>query len=156
MSSGLERYLKQFLVIQPGDWLAQFFCRQLVYTSLQQENKVHSAPQKSPLTSTVDANPTPVTSLIPIMEPLPISLNSREHVFETFKPFLKSVYSYLFSGSRLAEKPKPWRINLVLETVYGGWTLIRAQVMAKFKTSKDLQYGVLFNLLDNYSTSHWF
>ena len=80
------------------------------------------------------------------MGPLHICLNSKEHIFETFKPFFKTVYSYLFPTSKLADNPKPWRINLILETVYGGWT----SSDSKFKDTKDYQYGVLFNLLDNY------
>ena len=151
MSSGFETYMKQFLVIQPGDWPAQFFCRQLVYQSLHQQSNAHKVSQESsPSFSVVNENLPPVTSLIPTMGPLHISLNSRKHVFETFKPFFKTIYGYLFSNSKLAEKPKPWRINLLLETVYGGWILIRAQVIEKFKSSKDIQYGVLLNLLDNY------
>ena len=84
------------------------------------------------------------------MGPLHISLNSRENIFETFRPFFNQVYSYLFLNSNLAKSPKPWRINLLLETVYGGWTLIRDQVMTKFQNSKDIQYGTLLNLLENY------
>lgn len=46
--------------------------------------------------------------------------------------------------------PKPWRISLLLEVVYGGWTLIRHSVISKFWRFKDAEYGTLFNLLDNY------
>ena len=84
------------------------------------------------------------------MSPLHISLNSREDIFVTFRPFFEKAYAFLFPNSKLATLPKPWRINLLLETVYGGWTLIRNQVRDKFQNSKDLQYGVLLNLLDNY------
>ena len=150
----METYLKKFVVIQPGDWPAQFFGRQIVYQSLLQHDKFKASTpgQKthSSTTSQVNDNFPPMTSIIPTMGPLHISLNSREHVFETFKPLFKTVYTYLFPNCQLADKPKPWRINLILETVYGGWTLIRNQVMSKNKSSKDYQYGVLFNLLDNY------
>ena len=150
LSSGLESYLKQFLVIQPGDWPCQFFCRQLVYKSmLQHNNTVPSTKKCQSPTNIANSNFPPVTSLIPMVGPLHISLNSREHIFETFKPFFVTVYNDLFH-TKLANKPKPWRINLILETVYGGWTLIREQVMAKFKKLKDYQYGVLLNLLDSY------
>ena len=46
----------------------------------------------------------------------------------SFKPFFRKVYCHLFPGCKLAETPKPWRINLILEIVYGGWTLIRERV----------------------------
>ena len=39
---------------------------------------------------------------------------------------------------------------MLLEIVYGGWTLIRETVMKKFWRFKDPEYGTLFNLLDNY------
>ena len=90
------------------------------------------------------------TPIIPTMGPLHISLNSREHIFITFKPFFKKVYNHLFPGCKLAEKPKPWRINLILEIVYGGWTLIRTNVKTLFQYSNDFQYGTILNLLDNY------
>ena len=97
MSSGFETYLKQFLVIQPGDWPAQFFCRQLVYQSLHQQSNAHKVSQESsPSISVVNENLLPVTSLIPTMGPLHISLNSREHVFETFKPFSKPSTAIFF------------------------------------------------------------
>ena len=34
--------------------------------------------------------------------------------------------------------------------VHGGWTLIRRMVKTVFKDSKNIQYGTLLNLLDNY------
>ena len=33
---------------------------------------------------------------------------------------------------------------------YGGWTLVQNTVQTVFHQSKDLQYGTLLNLLDNY------
>ena len=31
LSAGLEDYAKNFIIFQPGDWLCQFYCRQIVY-----------------------------------------------------------------------------------------------------------------------------
>ena len=84
------------------------------------------------------------------MSPLHISLNSREHIFNAFQPFFQQAYKYMFPSSKLAASPKPWRINLILETVYGGWTLIRKHITEKFKNSKDMQYVTLLNLLETY------
>ena len=91
-----------------------------------------------------------ILSVIPTIGPLHISLNSREHVVNSFHPFFKMVYEKIFPSSKLADKPKPWRISLLLEVVYGGWTLIRHCVISKFWRFKDAEYGTLFNLLDNY------
>ena len=34
LASGLEKYLKKFVVVRPGDWPCQFYCRQTIYESL--------------------------------------------------------------------------------------------------------------------------
>jgi hypothetical protein len=92
----------------------------------------------------------PVSSVVPMIGPLHISLNSKEHVILCFWPFFKQVYEQLFPNTNFPEKPKPWRINLMLEIVYGGWVLIRATTLKTFSRSKNIQYGTLLNLLDNY------
>ena len=62
-----------------------------------------------------------MASIVPLIGPL----HSREHVLLSFHPFFKNVYQYLFASSKLPQNPKPWCISLLLEVVYGGWTLIR-------------------------------
>ena len=160
LAGGLKKYLKKFVVVQPGDWPSQFYGRQVVYEYVPRQTQCLSINANcGPGTSASSPMPCPpplnvpapsITSVVPTMGPLHISLNSREHVFMSFKPFFKKVYSHLFPGCKLAETPKPWRINLILEIVYGGWTLIREKTKALFQYSKDLQYGTLLNLLDNY------
>ena len=145
LAGGLKDYLKRFVVVQPGDWPSQFYGRQIIYEYLKLE-----AQRRSQNNLQMNILSPSITSIIPTMGPLHISLNSREHIFITFKPFFKKVYNHLFPGCKLAEKPKPWRINLILEIVYGGWTLIRTNVKTLFQYSKDFQYGTLLNLLDNY------
>ena len=44
----------------------------------------------------------------------------------------------------------PWRRTLLLELVYGGWTLIRSAVITTFSSCRDPEFGALLNLLDNY------
>ena len=65
-----------------------------------------------------------ILSVIPMIGPLHISLNSREHIVTSFHPFLKTGYEIMFTQLKLEDKPKPWKISLLLEIVYGGWTLI--------------------------------
>ena len=173
LSTGLAKYMRKFVLLQPGDWPCQFYCRQIIYQCL---GKFHRS--SSQLTNTLQetlftsddhslysyptgnyvCNMTPETmsqqpsilSIVPTIGPLHISLNSREHIVNSFHPFFKSVYQSIFPNSKLADKPKPWRVSLILEIVYGGWTLIRQTVMQKFCQFKDPQYGTLINLLDNY------
>ena len=93
----------------------------------------------------------PILSTVPTIGPLHISLNSREIIVGSFHPFFKVIYETIFPRCKFPESPPPWRISLILEVVYGAWTLIRSSVIQKFCKCKDLQYGItLFNLLDNY------
>ena len=115
LAGGLKDYLKRFVIVQPGDWFSQFYGRQIIYQYLKLEAQRRS---QNDLQINVLASST--TSIIPTMGPLHISLNSREHIFITFKPFFEKIYSHLFLGCKLAEKPKPWGINLIVEIVYGG------------------------------------
>jgi hypothetical protein len=89
-------------------------------------------------------------SLVPLIGPLHIDLNADEDLVLNYHPFIKSLYESLFPNRILAAKPKPWRIQFILEILYGGWTLIRRSVKAVFHKCKDLQYGTLINFLDNY------
>ena len=91
-----------------------------------------------------------ILSVVPTIGPLHISLNSREHAVNSYHSFFKTVYETIFPRSKVADKPKPWRISLILEIVYGGWTLIRQTVMRKFSKFKDVEYGILYKLLDSY------
>ena len=50
---------------------------------------------------------------------------------------------------KLAAKPKPWRINLILHITYSAWLLIKTKVIQKFQVSKDIEYRTFIDLLDN-------
>ena len=56
---------------------------------------------------------------------------------------------HLFN-KQLPLKPKPWRVTLLLELLYGGWTIIRPAVLACLRRFKDIQLLTLLNLVDNY------
>ena len=130
---GLSEYQEKFLVIKTGDWPAQFYIRQIVY------------------------NPPPnaeyfLKNIISMIGALHVSLNGRENPVLQFIIFFKKLYLGVFGQNRkpLANKPQPWRITLVADITYGGWTLIRRSAMQVFAESKDVQYLTLVNLLDNY------
>lgn len=59
--------------------------------------------------------------------------------------------SLFFQEKKLADKPKPWRVQFLLEVTYGGWTMVRTVVKSVFSKVEDVQYGVLLNLFDNYN-----
>ena len=159
MSTGLASYMKKFIVFQPGDWPCQFYCRQIIYESLKKfissypgfpgtlqghdnsltDHSSYSFPLTSGATDNLlndnlpqNSSQPSILSIVPTIGPLHISLNSREHIVNSYHPFLKTVYETIFPRSKLADKLKPWRVSLILEIVYGGWTLIRRTVMTKF------------------------
>ena len=132
LSSGLQLYLDQFVTPFIGDWPMQFYIRQLVYS-------------KAP------SLPSALQNVVPFIGPLHISLNTRESVLLIFHEIFADLYTFLFGKTaKLAKKPKAWRISLLLEVIYGGWTLIRDAILSVFGKSKDVQYLTLVNLLDNY------
>ncbi|RHZ51138.1 hypothetical protein Glove_482g51 [Diversispora epigaea] len=92
-----------------------------------------------------------INSFIPILGPLHVSLNSREHVILIYHSFFEKLFHFVF-GSRnvFAKKPKPWRINLLLDLAYNGWYKIRDIINLKFGcTCKDTEYCMMVDLLDN-------
>ena len=110
----------------------QFFIRRLVYSG-------------SP------SLPAALQNVVPLIGPLHTSLNARECILLIYHEIFADLYSFLFGKkAKLAKKPKPWRISLLLEVVYGGWTLIRDMILSVFGKCKDTEYLTLVNLLDNY------
>ncbi len=61
------------------------------------------------------------------------------------------MYTYIFEGKKsLAQKPKPWHINLLLEISRSAWQEISMTVEMKFRPlCKDAEYLTLRDLLDN-------
>ena len=133
LSNGLEIYLSHYLAPFMGDWPTQFFMRQLVYN--------------------LDRVSLPATckNVVPLIGPLHISLNSRECVLKNFHAIFAELYSFLFgTKAKLAKTPKPWRVSLLLEVAYGGWTLVRETILSVFCHCKDMEFLTLVNLVDNY------
>src|SRR6266516_2670603 len=61
------------------------------------------------------------------------------------------MYMYIFGENKsLAQKPKPWQINLLLKVFHSAWQEISIVVQTKFRPlCKDAEYLVLKDLLDN-------
>ena len=115
LSTGLAKYMQKFVLLQPGDWSCQFYCRQIIYRCLGKFHRSSSQPtntlQETLFTSsdhsfysyptenyvcnmtseTMSQQPS-ILSIVPTIGPLHISLNSREHIVNSFHPFFKSVY----------------------------------------------------------------
>ena len=114
LSGGLKIYLDHFIAPFVGDWPMQFFIRRLVYSD-------------SP------SLPAARQNIVPLIGPLHISLNAGECILLIYHEIFADLYTFLFGKkAKLAKKPKPWRISLLLEVVYGGWTLIRDMILSVF------------------------
>ena len=134
MHTSLAAYLKKVIVFQQGDWPCQFYGRQIIYESLkkfvsshpgfsdaplQQDNSLtdyslYSFPMTSGTTDNLLNNSLPqatsqssILSILPTIGPLHISLNSREHIVQSYHLFFKASYETIFPRRKLADNPKP-------------------------------------------------
>ena len=128
LDTALANYLEKYVIVTPGDWPAQFYNRQLAYNEQFEPNCLRN--------------------IMPSMGPLHISLNSQEHVVRKHIAFFRKLHVALFAKD-LAHKPRPWRVTLLLELAYGGWTVIREPILNRLARFKDVQFVTLLHLLDN-------
>ncbi|RIB00945.1 hypothetical protein C2G38_2232324 [Gigaspora rosea] len=50
----------------------------------------------------------------------------------------------------MAKKPRPWRVNLLLELIRNGKLIIKDKIIKKFgRACKDVEYQAVVDLLDN-------
>ena len=115
LSTGLAKYMQKFVLLQPGDWPCQFYCRQIIYHCLGKFHRSSSQPintlQETLFTSsdhsfysyptgnyvcnttreTMSQQPSILSIIVPTIGPLHISLNSREHIVKPFLQFILPV-----------------------------------------------------------------
>ena len=85
-------------------------------------NDQHRLAFNQPLPSKITSPVPPMASVVPVIGPLHISINSKEHVLLSFHPFFENIYQNLFKRSKFPKKRKPC-ISLLIEIIYGGgWT----------------------------------
>ncbi|RIB15925.1 hypothetical protein C2G38_2191323 [Gigaspora rosea] len=107
---------KQFAPIV-ADWPGQIFIRKALY--------MRTLPESSFLQQ--------IESFLPILGPLHVLLNSKEQVLMIYHSFFEKLFHYVFGENKvLAKKPRPWRINLLLELVRNGWLKIKDKIIEKF------------------------
>ncbi|RGB22135.1 hypothetical protein C1646_776574 [Rhizophagus diaphanus] len=77
-------------------------------------------------------------------------LHSMQDYINALKIILESSNNtHLNERVKLAKKPKPWRINLLLELAYSGWIKIRTIKNRFGSICKDIEYQMVLDLLDN-------
>jgi hypothetical protein len=132
----LETYLESYVLPGSFDYPGQIHGRRAVSASFNLTN-IH---QLSPL----------LQHIVPMIGPLHVSLNSRETVFKLNYSFFNKLNCFLYLKKRpLANKPKPYKINVLLELTASGWNLIREEVLIKFRNCKDPEARYLLDLIDN-------
>ncbi len=90
-----------------ADWPGQLFIRKAL-------THLHALEAQSTI-------PQEFESFIPILESLHLLLNSREHVMIIYHSFFEKMFHFVFGkNKKLAKKPKPWYINLLLELTRKG------------------------------------
>jgi hypothetical protein len=131
-----EDYLNNFVIPTICDWPGQVNLRRAITLRLNKKDK--------------SGIPSQVLSLIPMIGPLHISLNSRETLFQIYHFFFEMLYHDLFGENKiLAQKPKPRLINLILNLTFYGWKNIRDLIINRFGNTKDIEYLMMIDLLDN-------
>ncbi|CAB4446378.1 unnamed protein product [Rhizophagus irregularis] len=111
-NNGEQDYLSNCIIPTICDWPGQVNIRRAI--TLRNDKRAESG------------IPLKILSLIPIIGPLHISLNSQETLFQTYHFFFEMLYHNLF-----------------------GWKKIRNVVINRFGHSKDAEYRMMIDLLDN-------
>ncbi|GES78860.1 hypothetical protein GLOIN_2v1846234 [Rhizophagus clarus] len=129
-------YLDNYVIPVVADWSGQVNIRRAITLRINKGDEFGISKQ--------------VLSLIPIIGPLHISLNNRETLFQTYYFFFEELYHHLFGEKKiLSHKPKQTVINLILDLTFNGWKKIRNIIMNRFENSKDIEYRMIIDLLDN-------
>jgi hypothetical protein len=90
--------LNNYIIPIPANFSGQLYIRKAIVKKLESDNS---------------NNPKEITCLLPFLGPLHLTLNTRESVF--------LMYRRVFGmKKKLAAKPKPWRINLLLYLAHAG------------------------------------
>ncbi|RIB30406.1 hypothetical protein C2G38_2026846 [Gigaspora rosea] len=132
----MQEYLSNYVVPVVADWPGQFFIRKALAQRL--------------LTCNEDISQF-ITSFVPIIGPLHISLNARELVFLKNSKLFNDIYKDIFGArKKLGNKPRPWRVDLILHIVRMAWLDIVDTVYLKFsRICKNIEFLYLTDLFSN-------
>jgi hypothetical protein len=131
----LLEYIKKNAIPVIADYPGQLFIRKAITLYLNNQLNIED----------IDW----IQNFVPMLGPLHVSLNSRECVVLIYYDFFKKLFCDVFEKKTLAKKPKPWRINLLLQLVHDAWLEISEDILEKFKKTKDVEYRMMIDLLDN-------
>ena len=98
-------YLNDYIIPIIADWPGQVNIRRAITLRINEGVK-SGIPQQ-------------ILNLIPMIDPLHISLNSRKTLFQTYHFFFEKLYHNLFGEKKvLSQKPKQTIINLILDLTF--------------------------------------
>lgn len=123
----LKLYIEKYALPTPGDWPTWYYFKKLIAQEVNEESAL--------------------LSIIPEQGPFHVTLNVQEDIMQIYQFVLSNVYKETF-GSELPHKPKPFRINLLINAVFLGWLQLRTKVLQKFQLCKDAEFACILHLLD--------
>ncbi|RIB07630.1 hypothetical protein C2G38_2213909 [Gigaspora rosea] len=136
ISQPMQEYLENYVIPIVADWPGQFFiCKAIAHRVLLNNEII----------------PPFVTSFLPMMGPLHVSLNGRELVYKMNSFLFIDIYKGIFGKKKnLGKKPRPWRIDLILYIMRMVWLDISDIVYSKFgRSCKNIEFLYLTDLLSN-------
>jgi hypothetical protein len=137
----LNEYLQRYVIPIVADFPGQLFIRRAI--SLYQK-LMNDPPSNLKI-------PKIINNFIPLLGPLHVSLNMRESTILTHWDFFEQLYKFVFGkNKKLAKKPMPWKINILLDLADKGWKQVANNIIEKFgRCCKDTEYRSILDLLDN-------
>lgn len=131
-----KAYMETQVFVAPMDYPGQLYVRRAITHRLKSGDS--------------SGIPEQILRIVPMIGPLHVSLNSRETVFLLNYQFFDLLFHEVFGSNKvLAQKPRPYKINLILEISSQGWSRVRSIILRKFERSKDPEARYIINLLDN-------
>ena len=134
----LITYLQKYIIPIVADFPGQLFIRKAITLPRKQKEGQDISLQI----------PEIVNNFVPILGPLHVSLNMREHIILVHWNFFEKMFKSIFGQNKvLAQKPKPWKINLLLELARSAWLEIAEEIFKKFgPVCKDIEYQTLIDI----------
>ena len=103
----MQSYLTNYIIPVPADFPGQLYIRRAIVQKLKYGNQC-SIPKE-------------VLSLVPILGPLHVLLNTRESCFLTFHPFFNELYKEVFRKKKFSSKTKTLAYQPF--TLFSTWKL---------------------------------
>ena len=94
-------------------------------------------------------SPQAISFVPPIIGHLHVSFNTREQIIKIYYSFFERLFHFVFGKWKvLAQKPRPWMINLLLELAFTAWIKMKKHIITKFYSMrKNTEYQIIIDTL---------